>query len=562
MSMSDYPPLEDTHFDYIILGTGFIESVVAGSLARIGKKVLHLDSQENYGGNWSVFDFKDLCSWYLEKLNVPSHAPSGNSDKIYYQQNYASNFRQVKLILCPEKSKDQKEPISTKQAEEITKESILERLSPQVSDKNKRLLELFVKKQSSKDINDVMNEASSLTELLRNPRNYNLDTTPKLLASREELVETLIRSGVGRYLEFKNVNNVYVFDDKALSLDKVPSSKEDVFTNKSVSLIDKRKIMKFLTFAMSYSKDDALLEGTEKMTYPSFLKEKFKIDGKLLKAIVYAIALVHQNASVKEGLEATHQFVSSMGRFGKGAYLSTLYGGGSEISQAFCRICAVFGGVYILNKSVDRFEMDEKTKEVKSVVTTEGEQFYCKKLITNIDYLLDQWIPKRANLGTWIARGMCVSYNPLSHSDMDESTRDELGYSVFPPGSKAGNEDKCIYLIHQNHENMTCPEGIYVTYFWTISGCPQVIEKAMDLLLKPDNEDGSGYLFKVLYEQRVHNAHDIMKDLSIPANVIPCSDPDESISFQSAFSEAKNIFYQCELSDTEFMPPVKEEEEY
>lgn len=37
------------------------------SLARIGKKVLHLDSHQNYGGNWSVFGFRELAQWYIER---------------------------------------------------------------------------------------------------------------------------------------------------------------------------------------------------------------------------------------------------------------------------------------------------------------------------------------------------------------------------------------------------------------------------------------------------------------------------------------------------------------
>lgn len=33
------------------------------ALARAGKKVLHLDSNENYGGSWGVMSFKDLLQW-------------------------------------------------------------------------------------------------------------------------------------------------------------------------------------------------------------------------------------------------------------------------------------------------------------------------------------------------------------------------------------------------------------------------------------------------------------------------------------------------------------------
>lgn len=41
--------------------------------------------------------------------------------------------------------------------------------------------------------------------------------------------------------------------------------------------------------------------------------------------------------------------LNSMGRFGTTAFLTPLYGV-SEVAQAFCRMCAVFGGIYILRR--------------------------------------------------------------------------------------------------------------------------------------------------------------------------------------------------------------------
>jgi RAB protein geranylgeranyltransferase component A len=41
----------------------------------------------------------------------------------------------------------------------------------------------------------------------------------------------------------------------------VPGSKEDIFVNKSIPLIDKRKLMKFLKFTVDEDKDVALLKG-------------------------------------------------------------------------------------------------------------------------------------------------------------------------------------------------------------------------------------------------------------------------------------------------------------
>lgn len=94
------------------------------------------------------------------------------------------------------------------------------------------------------------------------------------------------------------------------------------------------------------------------------------------------------------GLDNTHRFVKAMGRFGKGAYLCPLYGGASEIAQAFCRVCAVYGGVYILNQPLDKYVINEETSRVEGIITKEGQEYKCDKLIAGIDYLNQSWLPK------------------------------------------------------------------------------------------------------------------------------------------------------------------------
>lgn len=58
-------------------------------------------------------------------------------------------------------------------------------------------------------------------DALRQSRLYNLDLAPKLLSCEGELVEILIRSGVGRYLEFKGVDDIFMLDEKTKRLEKV-----------------------------------------------------------------------------------------------------------------------------------------------------------------------------------------------------------------------------------------------------------------------------------------------------------------------------------------------------
>ncbi|CAJ1384395.1 unnamed protein product [Effrenium voratum] len=54
---------EECQVDAVILGTGLPESICAAALARAGKKVLHLDASENYGGPWRSLPLREYASW-------------------------------------------------------------------------------------------------------------------------------------------------------------------------------------------------------------------------------------------------------------------------------------------------------------------------------------------------------------------------------------------------------------------------------------------------------------------------------------------------------------------
>lgn len=92
-----------------------------------------------------------------------------------------------------------------------------------------------LKFQDDKDkVCESLSNMALFLDLLKSSRSYNLDTTPKLLGTREELVETFIRSGMGKYLEFKTVDDIFIFDKITKKLEKVRS---DVATRSPQKLI-------------------------------------------------------------------------------------------------------------------------------------------------------------------------------------------------------------------------------------------------------------------------------------------------------------------------------------
>jgi RAB protein geranylgeranyltransferase component A len=89
-------------------------------------------------------------------------------------------------------------------------------------------------------------------------RQYALSLFPTVLPARGDLIETLIDEDVGKYVNFRLVDGVAIFqttrDGRSSSngvWKRVPAGKDQIFKDSSLSLLEKRRLMKFIMFASS-----------------------------------------------------------------------------------------------------------------------------------------------------------------------------------------------------------------------------------------------------------------------------------------------------------------------
>ena len=94
-----------------------------------------------------------------------------------------------------------------------------------------------------------------------NGRRYALSLFPAILPSRGPLIDTLIASDVSKYVSFRLLGSVSIWDSSASRPVRVPGSKEAVFKEKRFGLLEKRRLMKFLLFAAGDFESDELLAG-------------------------------------------------------------------------------------------------------------------------------------------------------------------------------------------------------------------------------------------------------------------------------------------------------------
>lgn len=246
----------------------------------------------------------------------------------------------------------------------------------------------------------------SWTNLAARSREYSLDIVPRLAFCRGPLVDVIVESGLHRYAEFISVQGSYLFVDGGLQ--RVPCSKGEVFKDKFIGMKEKRLLMKFMQTVLSYeppsdaaavrtlaSKSGALqtneaevlrqhaagvrrpeastaatsaaasaanseLDEWLNRPFVEFLEHR-QLTETLITFILYALALEDRAparegpamVTTENGLASLHRYMSCLGRFADThtAFIATMYGAG-EIPQSFCRCCAVYGGVYVLRRTM------------------------------------------------------------------------------------------------------------------------------------------------------------------------------------------------------------------
>ncbi|KAJ3165126.1 hypothetical protein HDU88_004845 [Geranomyces variabilis] len=522
------PPADPTHFDAIVLGTGLTNSIIAAALVRAGKSVLHIDRNEFYAEHLASFDLvtllrilgdadKDLDDPFLgcydefevvvnaadefapAASNDPPAPPAVSTDAVNPQPTETpgvANTDQPTSQPPPSASAQQQPSISP--ADDL--ESSITAYTADYPSTNA----LFSQ-------HTIPRTRRALLTLLRASRQYNLELTPRILYSRGSLVDLLANSGVGRYLEFRPLDGIHLFWNGAA--EQVPGSKEDVFGNSSVSLVDKRRLMKFLTFALAFEETPEVFEEYKGKPYAEFLQAQ-KLSPRLIAFVLNATALiVEQHAlstlTTEQGLYLTQRHLRSLGRWGKTAFLVALYGAGSELSQAFCRLCAVYGGTYILNFPLAEITTTATTGanadgggDLAAVAVTakDGTRYTADRLVASpayVPFLAAELRPTLASKSVYRCVAI-VDRDVHSGGDADDH-QPGLTVTAFPPGA-VGNVQG-VTAIQQSWDVSACPKTQVVVHL-SASGegsSHADVRNALQALIKPS---GATVLLAATYRRR------------------------------------------------------------
>ncbi|XP_077024571.1 rab proteins geranylgeranyltransferase component A 2 [Tamandua tetradactyla] len=601
-----------TEFDVVIIGTGLPESILAAACSRSGQRVLHVDSRSYYGGNWASFSFSGLLSWlkeYQQNSDDSEERTAAWQDLIHETEEAITlrkkdaTIQHIEVFCYANQDLDdnveeigalQKNPSSVASSTLtepldsacVPKESHLCNTNYEMpakdtpkSDKGVSLevndVEEILEKENDcgdktfhtvldggKDESKPMVEDNTdqpkknrvtYSQIVKEGRRFNIDLVSKLLFSQGLLIDLLIKSNVSRYAEFKNVTRILAFREG--KVEQVPCSRADVFNSKELTMVEKRMLMKFLTFCIDYEQHPDEYQAFTQCSFSEYLKTK-KLTPNLQHFVLHSIAMTSQSScTTLDGLKATKNFLQCLGRFGNTPFLFPLYGQG-EIPQCFCRMCAVFGGIYCLRHKVQCLVVDKDSGRCKAVIDHFGQRINAKYFIVEDSYLSEETCSNVQY--KQISRAVLITDQSILKTDSDQ----QISILIVPP---AEPESCAIRVTELCSSTMTCMKDTYLVHLT----CPSsktaredLEESVVKKLFTPYDEteiDKEGLtkprlLWALYYNMRDSSEIGRSSYNGLPSNVYICSGPDCGLGNEHAVKQAETLFREI-FPDEEFCPP-------
>lgn len=325
---------------------------------------------------------------------------------------------------------------------------------------------------STSGSDDIFNAARVVREheaATLSSRSYNIALAPHFVHAKSELISQLVSSKAFRQIEFLAVGSFFVLQPsssaiKPPALARIPSTREDVFSNTSIPARSKRLLMKFLKFVLDFDSEanQEIWKPHATSLLSQFLVTEFKLDESLQSYVVALTLSIDGQISAERGLRAIHRHMTSMGIFGAGfAAVYPKWGGLCEIAQVGCRALAVGGAVYMLGTGI---------KDALETPSTEGPAQAKLEIKLDNDLTvrsprLIQSLNQRAPNSRSVRRLTAVVDSRLPtlfEAVVDGAPAPAVAVVVLPQGSLPSGDGTFKYPVHAMvHSSITgeCPNG-------------------------------------------------------------------------------------------------------
>lgn len=415
-------------------------------------------------------------------------------------------------------------------------------------------------------------------QLINKSRMFCIDLAPRFLYSNGPMVDLLVKSNVARYHEFKNNIRILCMVDDDIHV--MPCRRNEVFTSPLLSnLADKRRLMKFIELCVKYNFDESTTTG-DAMGQESeinsnsdkpigvFLEEK-GLKPLLREYIINSIAMVRPTDSTKEACQRIKKFMIATERYGRSPFLFPLYGCG-EFPQSFCRLSAVFGGIYCLNTKIYDVKMNTKnelptnnSEQTQNMIGDFEVKFSsCEHAVKSdmlvIDYncAIELNLVKMPDISDKLSRAILITKKSIVPND---ENNDFVSFLRIPPSDKDTN---LVFVLEFNSSALVCPKGLNILYLWTKASLEKPENDLKPTVERIFKDNSECIIWEFYYHQLIKPQQDLTKmdqSAKVPGLQIT-SPPCDDIDYSGNLEEAERLFHQM-CPDQEFLPRAPDPDE-
>lgn len=447
--------LLDTHeFDYLVLGTGLTDSLFAACLAKRKQKVIILDIDKSYSSSLQTLNLKEFHSLFTNL-----------QDKVEQLEN------EQKIL------------------------------------KKKSIFSQFF-------LDSTINQQQPPTEY----KGYNIDLQPKVLFSTSLTVDLMREADMDKYMEFRAINALFHYDNEKSKFLETPSSKGQIFVHSDLTLLEKRTLFKTLQAFInvfhwkhgvkvdpnSTAEFDKALEIDEDFMakYEQYKQENcmtflhaLDLKGKVKDILLYTLASCEEDPensalaiTTEELFRRMFKFVKSLGVHSNLPFLYTMYGTG-DIPQAFARIAAVYGSIFIINDGIKirKIEKEGTLFRIYSDIAGDKQFFTCKGIIAGMEYneeiskIMDQEFLEKESFQPinpvvkqeYLLRLVMVFEGDFNVTETQEEPEPEkikklpLIYVIPPKNEALQNKNPVTFIIFGSN-TYSCPKGKFLVNVKTV----------------------------------------------------------------------------------------------
>lgn len=287
---------------------------------------------------------------------------------------------------------------------------------------------------------------------------YNVDLIPKVLMCAGDLVKILRVTVVDRYnMEFMLIDNSFVL--KSGKIEKLPANEREALASSLMGFFEKRSAAKFFSYVSNYDPaDPKTFQGHDlsRMTMRDLYKA-FGLGKDTIDFVGHAVALHTNDKYMDQAALPTVMrcklYEDSFEMYGSSPYVYPLYGSG-ELPQAFSRLCAVYGGTYMLQTPVTKvnFGPDGRFDSIES----NGQTAKAKIIVGDPSYFADRVRP----VGK-VVRGIYLLDHPIPNT----KTTSNSCQIIIPQSEAKRSHD--IYVLQLGSNLNVCPANIFIAIVGT-----------------------------------------------------------------------------------------------